>query len=289
MLHFILKHPLARKHKAKALRRIGQWQIKSRIFPSSRAVVPFIGSTKLYLSKNEHAALGNWYYGLSEFEMMSFLLHFLRPGDCFIDVGANIGSYSILASGVNQAYSIAIEPIPGTFEKLKQNRALNDLGNFVKQWNIGLSDQPGSLNFTGEKGQQNHVVREDEKSISNTTVKASTLDLIAEGYPPTLLKIDVEGFETAVLAGGHKTLQNPNLKAIIMETMGLGNRYGFDEAALNEKIQGFGFQPFEYYPFERKLLPGISGNGQTLYLRDVAGGRERVENARPFLVFGELI
>lgn len=44
-------------------------------------------------------ATGNWYCGLQEYEDMSFVLHALRPGDLFVDVGANIGSYSILAAG----------------------------------------------------------------------------------------------------------------------------------------------------------------------------------------------
>jgi hypothetical protein len=43
-------------------------------------------------------ATGNLYVGLHEFEEMAFLLHFLRPGDLFADVGANVGSYTILAA-----------------------------------------------------------------------------------------------------------------------------------------------------------------------------------------------
>jgi hypothetical protein len=65
-------------------------------------------------------ATGNIYTGLHEFEDMSFLLHFLRPADLFIDIGANVGAYTIFASGIVAATSISIEPISQIFEILKK-------------------------------------------------------------------------------------------------------------------------------------------------------------------------
>ena len=58
---------------------------------------------------------------------MALLLHFLRPGDLFLDVGANIGSYTILASGVVRATSWAFEPDPQTSRYLRRNVAINGL------------------------------------------------------------------------------------------------------------------------------------------------------------------
>ena len=63
-------------------------------------------------------ATGNIYVGLREFEDMAFLLHLLRPDDLFVDVGANIGSFTVLASGAVGARSLAIEPIERTFNIL---------------------------------------------------------------------------------------------------------------------------------------------------------------------------
>jgi thymidylate synthase len=60
-------------------------------------------------------ATGNIYAGLHEFEDMAFLLHLLRSEDMFADVGSNIGSYTILASGVVGAKSVAFEPVPSTY------------------------------------------------------------------------------------------------------------------------------------------------------------------------------
>ena len=56
-----------------------------------------------------YGATGNIYCGLHDFEEMSFLMHFLRAGDVFADVGVNVGAYSMLAASVG-ARAIAFEP-----------------------------------------------------------------------------------------------------------------------------------------------------------------------------------
>ena len=66
-------------------------------------------------------ATGNIYAGLHEFADMAFTLHFLRPDDLFMDVGANVGSYTLLASGVCKARTISFEPYPETMAALRRN------------------------------------------------------------------------------------------------------------------------------------------------------------------------
>jgi hypothetical protein len=62
-------------------------------------VVPFVGDTRLLVARGMRGATGNVYVGLHEFEEMAFALHALRPSSRFIDVGANVGSYTVLAAG----------------------------------------------------------------------------------------------------------------------------------------------------------------------------------------------
>lgn len=71
------------------------------------------------------------YMGLHEFENMAFLLHFLRKEDLFFDIGADIGSYTILASGHVGAHTFAFEPIPSTFQSLANNVAINRINDSV--------------------------------------------------------------------------------------------------------------------------------------------------------------
>ena len=100
--------------------------------------------------------------------------------------------------------------------------------------------------------------------------RCAPLDAVLQGQSPALIKIDVEGFETAVLAGAEQALADPGLLAVIMELNGGGARYGFDEDALHRDLSGRGFETFRYRPFERALesLQGArSGSGNTLYVR----------------------
>src|SRR5450432_2639822 len=94
IFNFIDQHPLARRHKFKAMYRFFFWQL-SQLFYPHEVIIPFVGSTKLIVKKGLTGATGNIYTGLEEFSDMGFLLHFLRKTDLFADIGANIGSYTV--------------------------------------------------------------------------------------------------------------------------------------------------------------------------------------------------
>ena len=95
---FILSHKLAKRHKYSAFFKFFRWQIIAS-FSKKLIVVPFIENTKFWARKKLTGITGNIYTGLHEFEDMAFLIHLLRNEDVFFDVGANVGSYTILASG----------------------------------------------------------------------------------------------------------------------------------------------------------------------------------------------
>ena len=61
---------------------------------------------------------GNIYCGLAEFADMAFVLHVLRAGDLFVDIGANAGAYTLLASSVAGAKTTCFEPVPATYARL---------------------------------------------------------------------------------------------------------------------------------------------------------------------------
>jgi hypothetical protein len=108
-LKFIVSHPLNRGRPLSALGRFAAWQIASRL--RSEIEFELIEGAKLIVSRGMTGATGNIYCGLHEFVEMGFLLHLLRPDDLFLDVGANIGTYTILGAGVCKARTIAFEPI----------------------------------------------------------------------------------------------------------------------------------------------------------------------------------
>jgi len=147
----------------------------------------------------------------------------------FVDIGANIGSYTVLAAAHVEAETISIEPVPSTFFKPAFNNiSINQIQEKVKALNIALGSQKGSIAFTSKLDTVNHVATGSE--AESIIVPVDTLDNLLIGQKvPVLLKIDVEGYETEVINGSINTINKNGLKAIIIELNGSGNRYGYSE------------------------------------------------------------
>lgn len=277
LLKSLITHPLNSNTKIAALSRFVRWQIASRInhYP---IVYPFTENSKLIIARGMTGATGNLYCGLHEFYDMGFLLHVLRAEDLFVDIGANIGSYSILASAEVGAKTISIEPVPSTFGILRENILLNDVDSLVEAHNIGLASKKGTIKFTKSFDTVNHVATSDEKDLIE--VHIDTLDSIVKEQRPCLIKIDVEGYESEVFRGAAKTLAKSSLKAIIVELNGSGKRYGFDDNDIHRELISKNFVPFEYQPFTRILSPiKTFGSHNTIYIRDLDFVSQRVRTA----------
>jgi FkbM family methyltransferase len=287
IIKYITNHPLNRKNKIKSLSRFIKWQIGVRLNPYP-IIFPFAEKTKLIISKGMTGATGNLYCRLDEFEDMAFVLHFLREDDQFIDIGANIGSYTLLAASEVGAETISIEPIPETYKKLNTNIWLNNLTGKVKSLNIGLGSANGVLKFTKSLDTVNHVATDNETDTIDVPIEK--FDDIITIQKTTLIKIDVEGFETEVLKGMETALSNPLLKGIIIELNGSGNRYGYEENNIHEKLLSYNFKPYFYSPFERKLVTTKSfGSNNTIYLKDIEFVYGRVSSAKKFKILKQLI
>ena len=143
-IRFLMEHPLAKRNKPLAYYRFFSWQVRSRL-SSSPVVYDFVNNSQLLVYPRMTGATGNVYAGLHEFYDMSFVLHALRSEDLFVDIGANIGSYTTLAGAAVGANCISIEPIPATFAHLLENVELNNLQHKVECLNIGLGKEPGEL------------------------------------------------------------------------------------------------------------------------------------------------
>lgn len=285
-LKFILDHPLSRPNKWPALKRYFSWQIGSRLV-SGDVLVPFVDKTFLRARPGMTGATGNIYVGLHEFEDMVFLLHVLREDDLFVDVGANIGSYTILAGGAVGAKCITIEPIKTTFDMLEENINVNRLSSHVRVLNIGIGKEKGLLKFTTGLDTVNHVLSDSEQVENVEEVPIESLNDLLENQEPILIKIDVEGFETNVIAGAANVLSRSSLLAVIMELNGSGDRYGFNEVALHNKMLSFGFDTYTYSPLDRQLvsLEGKkSDSGNTLYVRNVDEVSSRLKAAQQYWI-----
>jgi FkbM family methyltransferase len=271
-----------------AVARWARWQLVSRLAAGPR-VVPFAGQTTLLARAGETGVTGNIYLGLAEYREMAFTAHLLRPGDLFIDVGANAGSYTILASGVATARSIAFEPIAGTADRLDLNVCANGLADRVTVHRLGMGALPGRARFTTDEDTTNHVAASGE---GGTEIEIETLDRVLAATAPTLLKIDTEGFEPEVIAGAGSVLAMPSLLAVIVETNGESARFGRTLDDVVNPLRNAGFVPCVYDPKTRRLTEAAGAStdsGNTIFVRDTALVAERLARAAPFRVAGSTL
>jgi len=285
LFSFITNHPLSKRKPISAIIRIIIWQIQSSIC-KKLIVKTFAGKVLFYAKKGLHGITGNIYAGLHEFNDMGFLLHFLRTEDKFCDIGANVGAYTLLASGYIGAKSIAFEPVPSTFSILEKNILLNQLQKKVTLHNKALGNQNGEMKFTVDYDTVNHAIAENEFEKNSINVKMEQLDNFID-YEPILLKIDVEGFEREVIEGGKELLDRETTKAIIIELNGSGERYNFRDQDIHHYLKTVGFAPYLYDPFTR-IFTEIEyfGKHNTIYIKDINFAKIRCERALKVKVLG---
>lgn len=290
-IRFILAHPLNRGQKLNALLRFASWQISSRIV-RRQVVFDWIHESRFLVRTKETGLTGNIYAGLQEFADMAFTLHVLRAEDLFIDVGANAGSYTILASKVAGARTHAFEPDPSGYGRLLENVRLNGLETRVVCHNIGIGGTLQRTPFVSGLDVTSHVLAPHERMDETIAVNLTTLDTVLAGKSPTMLKIDVEGYETPVIEGALETLGRRSLHAAIIELNGAGDRYGYSETRIIETMFDHGFRSYSYEPLSRTLvtLEGKNGaSGNTLFVRDKPWVIERLRTAPKIRVLGTLI
>lgn len=129
------------------------------------------------------------------------LMKELRTGQVFIDVGANNGYYTLLASSRvgPTGRVIALEPNPDSFDRLMKNLSFNRITN-VTSFDCGAGDSEGSTPLyihPFEDGRSSSFIRSTRQVLMRTV----PLDGLAEARDADVVKIDVEGGEAAVLRG----------------------------------------------------------------------------------------
>ncbi|HLX24837.1 MAG TPA: FkbM family methyltransferase [Usitatibacter sp.] len=172
-------------------------------------------------------------------------------GDVLLDVGANVGMYTIWAAVTRQCPVYAFEPEAQNYAVLNRNIQLNNVQSRVRAYCMGLSDATGLsvLNMADMRiGGSNHSVGEaldfEHKPMQTNFVQgcyASTIDeLVAtRAMPvPNHIKIDVDGFEPKVIAGARKTLGDPAVKSLLIET----NQNLADHMEMVAELNALGFR-----------------------------------------------
>lgn len=281
-------HPITKDNRIKAMTRYIVFNSVNRI--KSNIKYDWIENLVFYASKGDGGIVANIYYGLYEFNESAFILHFLRKDDVFLDIGANVGHYSLLASGVKKCNSISIEPVPKTFDRLNEQIALNKLESKISTLNIGVGNECAKLNFSVDKNTMNRIVNEEYKNAIQIPVK--TIDTICKDKNITLMKIDVEGYEKFVLEGSQTTLKNENLKAVIIEINFSNKFYGVENDEVAEILMKNHFRPFKYNPLNRQLTELKTYDKEqfnTIFIQDLKFVESRIKESKKIRVWNKII
>jgi FkbM family methyltransferase len=154
--------------------------------------------------------LGRFY----EWELLAVLDHLLRPGDTFIDVGANIGMITLHAAAKvgPQGTVLAFEPNPEAKARLDEHIQINRLRN-VRTFGLALGDRPGCATLSVPTAcSSQSTLRKADGMASRFEVRVATLDSFLDQIPadrPVFLKTDTEGYDFNVLKGARGLLSRP--------------------------------------------------------------------------------
>ena len=180
---------------------------------------------------------------------LRYLQKFIGPGDVFVDVGANIGRFSLKAAPMASRV-ISVEPGADAGRQLEANIALNGYGH-VSVVRKALSDKPGrAVLFHNPLGYdpQAFSLLSDGSGSGSEAVELTTLDLLAEelGLPRVdCIKIDVEGAEGAVIAGASHTLAKDHPTVIFEMNCPTLQKAGGDAAGAWNALADLGYRFFE--------------------------------------------
>lgn len=179
----------------------------------------------------------------------------VRPGTVALDVGANVGAYSLLLgqwTGPSGAV-FAFEPAPVTFDGLARHIRLNHLEEVVRPAQIAIGDGSGAarLLVAVTAGESRLAIPTDPLDAS-VHVSATTIDEFCarERIDPDFIKIDVEGFELAALRGARETIRRRRGALALFVEMhpALWPVIGVQHADVLEELSLQGLEPVPIVP-----------------------------------------
>ncbi len=286
LLGCVLNHPANRRHRIRAVLRFAWWQIRKRV--SKRPAVVRVGANRKFkvLCDSPFSSMVV-YNGLPEWDEMKFLLRVLRPSDGFIDIGANVGFYTVLASTVVTAGPLfAFEANPRNLEVLRDQVEINALTN-AEVFGTALGNTTGELSFSDSGRETGSLATDLNSGAKLITVPCCRLDdCLAEHFLPeyVVAKMDVEGCEALVLDGATAAMQSGRISVWLFE---LNETALCKHGSSGEKLTGAFIEhgySIHYWDEEHQRL-GTKGDGRDasrenyVACRDVAALKTRLSLA----------
>ncbi len=235
VLRSVANHPANAAQRARSLARVLRFQLRGRLLRRPTAV-SYGEHSKVIARFDDGASRRAASSPLPDFAEMRTWQRHLGPGDLFVDVGASVGLYSIIAAEQG-AELICLEPLPRAREQLVENLALN--GYDAEVVPKAVADQPGTMNLGGVDAQRVHLSSDGD----GITVDVDTLDSVIGERRVSGLKIDVEGAERRVLLGAHRLLTDQRVDLIQLEWNDMAQvNFGEDREPVAALLEAAGYE-----------------------------------------------
>lgn len=220
-LNKVLNHPLNKNRKINTILKIVWWKFNQLYFKIP-AVIEMTHNAKLICYPNNSYGSYVVYANFPEYEELNFLHQVISDGDVVIDIGANIGSESVLAASKGKNVRVfAFEPTDSLIPLLKENRAINGFFDRIEIIKKAVSNKNGIIQFVLEtESEINHISTSNFNNKKIKNVESITLDTFIKNTSIkkiNFLKIDVEGAELLVLKGAKNLLSEKKIDIILFE------------------------------------------------------------------------
>jgi len=262
----------------------GQIRLIRFVLPSSRltgitTVVQLPDKRRFHIDAGSYLEWYLLFFGPYEPEITNLLSSLLDQSSTVVDVGANVGIHTISMAKLAPAGEVlAFEPHPVTVKRLHANLALNEIDN-VRVFQVALLDEEREVSLYDSDGSNRGMATlHSYEGWSEMTVPGITLDEVVrtEGVPAIdLMKIDVEGYESQVIAGASAVLARDRPSVIFEYVDWAWRNCGYTLGQTMERLRYIGYD--EFYLIERDgvipLPDPLLVSGNILALGRSAQGR----------------
>jgi FkbM family methyltransferase len=210
-----------------------------------RRLIAPVDCGRMELDLNDPLSRMLWVFRTWEPNLSTWLKGVLKPGDGFIDLGANVGYYTLLAKSlVGDGPVWSFEASPTIFRQLQRNIELN--GHAVKAYNLAVSDRDGEVEI--HLGDNQGLANIFGGGPTEAVVPARALDTVLADEDVSrvrVIKIDVEGAEDLALAGMQKTWDRlPPTADFMTEVSDKIVGHDRDAAAVMRMFAERGYRPY---------------------------------------------
>lgn len=249
ILKYLWQHPANRGNKIAAILRFVSWQMTKRLrkVPLDIEVAPGV-SLRCYRDSTSASAM-IYCNGLPDYHEMLFLKRYLRKGDTFVDVGANIGVYTVIAETIigPEGRVIAFEPGCEAADRFRENITLNQFAN-VTFYQAALGARVGRETFLTGRDTTNRLSGGGllERNGASVEVDVLVLDDIFAGVQADLGKMDIEGAEPLAMLGAERALSRATPPVWLLEMNGSLHEFGYSEEDFAAFLENAGYRLAKY-------------------------------------------